>query len=688
MALSTVYRVVTRYETDTSRAENRLTRLTRRTDRLGRQADRVRAKFQRMFAFLKTAAIGAATIGIGLLTRRAVQLNSEIENTEISIASAFALQGLGSFESNMQRATKLMGQFRKAAITSPGESRDIAAIIGTTAPALASVAPTNQEIVQFGTRALGAAFSQLQGNVKLAREQLLQILQGRGGADVALFQILKQPLAKQLGLSGVQDVTASLNEVARTDPRKFFTALNTSLAKLDDANKAFATTFTGLWASIQEVLNNTLLTAARPLFDFMKKQFQNVLRWAEDNHAEIEAFAKTLGEKLVKGFKLAARAVKLVATNLEVVVSLLGAVMARRAGLAIAAAIAPGGMVRGAGSFVRRNVASGLARGRQAAGLARSGAAGAAGFAGDALGEILFGGTLGPGRGLGAKFVRGVKGAPGAVVRGAQGAVGGLRSGVFGAMNFVGQRGLGGTLKAGAGALAAGGKGVLGLLATGFNGLLTVAAPLVVVLGMVVGAFRVLKDTTNDATQFLMTSWEELMRMLDVVAAQFGFEGGFVKAVKEFVDWLGTGVVGVFGLVIKGVERVVAAFSFMVAVFKGFAFGIGTVIERVRSGGISALLDAPSIISQSVKDQLKERDKKIVEAMRERQRRLEEEQKKEEEKKKKTDTLKKTRPKVDVTIQQDFKGEANPDRIAFATRDLLERSLFRNKRAAAVLAGG
>lgn len=681
MALSRVYRVVTRYETDSSRAESRLTRLQNKTDRLTERTERLQSRFRGLFSFLGRAATGSAALGLGLMARRALTLNKELENTKVSIASAFQLQGLGSFETNMSRATGLMEQFRKAAITSPGESRDLASIVRTTAPALAQVAPSDKEIVQFATRGLGAAFSQMDGNVRLTQDQLLQMMQGRGGSDLALFNVLKNPLAEQLGVTGAADMTKAINDVAKKDPRKYFEALNRSLADLDDANKAFAMTFTGLWASIEEVFNNTLLTGAQPLFDYLKSEMQTLLKWAEDNHAEIEEFARTIGEKLTRGFKLAAGAVKLVANNLEGVAALLSVIIARKAGLALAGAMGPGGMWGGARGFVGRNVASGMAVGSRVGSSLRGGARGALGFAGDAVSELLFGFLGGPAVGRGGRMVQGIRNAPG-------------RLKAAGMRQVLGQGITFDTLGAGAkklsgvagGAAMAGGKGFLAALATGMSGLLTVLLPLTIVIAMVAGTFRVLKDDANVATTFLKTSWEELMATLDLVAAQFGQGGGFVQAVKDFVDWLGTGVVGVFGLVVKGVERVVAAFSFMIAVFKGFAMGIGNAVKAIQQNPLSGFKQLPQLIGAGIESELEKRNDLQRQVLVERAKRKAEEEAREEKRKKDKENMR--RPPVNVTVIQQIETDANPDRIAFKTRDILEKSLFRNRRSASLLTGG
>lgn len=218
------------------------------------------------------------------------------------------------------------------------------------------------------------------------------------------------------------------------------------------------------------------------------------------------------------------------------------------------------------------------------------------------------------------------------------------------------------------GALKAPLLAIFGSLSTFF----TIAAPLAVVIGMLVGTFRVLKDTTNEATQFLMTSFDELMIALDTIAYQFGSDGGFVESVMKFVDWLGTGVVGVLGIGVKIVERVTTAFSWLFAVIKGIGLGIGNIITKIQEDGFRAAFD-PSFVkkafSSGMDQAMQERREAERKAYLERQKR--EKKKKEEEEADGVAAGGAKPPEVNVTIQQTITTDANPDRIAFRVGEVI-----------------
>lgn len=698
--ITTLYNVVTKYRTDTRGAKKDVDRLADSTERLEDKTKRTQGAFSSLGATIKTALAGAATVGVGLLTRHVVGLQSEVENAEIQIASVFSTNKIHSFGKGLERARGLMKRFRKAAITSPGESRDILSIFTSAAPALfRSGNIDDAQLQQFGTRGLATALTLGGGDIKTTGQQLSQILLGQGGADNKIFQALRKPLREALDIDEVGSAfVEQFNRIANTAPRRVFDALMESMASLDAANEAFATTFTGLWGSMKETANEFLLKATRPLFDEMKTSFQDVLGLATDNDEALDELAKTVGEKLAKGFRFLADAVKLAKDNIDgliVSASVLGTI---KVGGALRSSLA-GGVLSKAGGVLRQG---GAAR-RKIGGALKGGARAGAGFAGDVLGELLFG-SLGSGKGggLGGRIVRGVKGAPGALK------AAGARQIAGKGITFA-SLGKGATaLKGGLGAAASGGFAGLKAILVGAAGaastLATVLLPLTVIIGMVAGTFRVLKDDTNEATQFLKLSFEELMIALDTLAAQFGFsgEGGFVGMLKSVVDWLGTGVVGVLGLVVKGVELLVSAFSTLVTTIKGLAFGIANIFEGLRAGEITSFDDASAAFSRGFDDAQEQADDALRAAFRRRQKETEESQgtgptPQEERamlaeanrKAREKEIADKTKPKLDIKVENkvNVETDADPDRIAFRTAEMTVDSLRRVRRSVRGLPG-
>ena len=192
------------------------------------------------------------------------------------------------------------------------------------------------------------------------------------------------------------------------------------------------------------------------------------------------------------------------------------------------------------------------------------------------------------------------------------------------------------------------------------------------------------------STIFLRTSWNELRITFDGLLAQFGMGGGGMgEAIKRFTDWLGTGVVGVFGIAVKAVERLVAAFSTLVTFFKA----LGSTVKQAFSGDILsgedfaksfgknfARFDAQRIAGENAtrrKIAEEQRQEAFIKSNREYEeiarKRIEEQRKKNEL------TNKKARPpvKVQVNNYNDIRAEADPDQIALSLEKITASSIER-----------
>lgn len=603
--IGTLYTINARYVADTTGAQTNVERLAATNDRAARSVDGLASRFSRMGGVAIASLAGVATLGIGVLTRKIVDLNREAADAQIGVASVLSINGLGTFNQGMTRAKGLMERFKKAAITSPGESRDLQNIFTRTAPQLARFNPNDAEITQFTTRGLAAAFTLMGGDVDLTGDQLSQIMGGQAGSDNKLFQSIRAPLMKNAGVKATEPTKAveEFNKLTAKNPQKVFEALQKTLGSLDQANMAFANTMTGRLGSLSELSNNWLKDMSGPLFERVNGMFGKLIDYADKSSGKLDELASTVGRKLADGFDRAQRLALALVHNLKTIV-MLGAAP----GLYMAASALSGSgalaSVGGLGGYAGR--AGGY--GRAAAGsVGRGVAAGARGILGapgallSFAGDALFGNTFASAVGGGPNMSRGARLARGASAARA-GFMPGLRSGLSSAgallmsdpathlraLEARRQAG-GGLLRMGAASVGAPAVGLLKGAAVGLSGLSAVLVPLIVVLGMVVGTFRVLKDGANEATQFLKTSWSELRIVFDTIAGQFGAGGGFGGAVRSFVDWLGTGVVGVLGVAVKVVAEVANGFSWLIVVLKGLAYGLNSIYEVYNKKGLRGL---------------------------------------------------------------------------------------------------
>jgi hypothetical protein len=664
MPLSTLYKVVTRYETDTRGAEAKVDRLARKAEKHAKAVEKARNAWALFGTALKGLAVGGLTIGLGLVTRRMFQLTQSAEDAQIQIAAVFEQSNPGKFEKNLSRAGDLFKRFQKSSITSPATSQDFLTLFGGVAPGVAPLGVSNNTIDQFISRAVPAAKAFTGGDYEQAGRDLLQMIQGQAGSDTKTFNSLKADLFKRTKTSN----TEGFNKLAKANPRKIFDAINESLSSMDAVNKKFGASFGGLLASVQEFADGFLRTIGGPVVKEASKILQRMTGWFAENADAVEEMGKKIGGKFADGLRLAESLSKSILNNFTGI-AVVGSAIAAKKLFGLGSFVSSS--IGGAGGAVRKGLSANLGAASRIGGSALRAPGRLAMGAVGGVGELMFGGMMGPRQDRLSKGFRGLKAA-------------GRRQIMGGGVNFE-------TLNRGAGALKAGAMGAISggipALAGAFSTLATVLFPLIVVIGMIAGTFRVLKDGANEATIFFRNSVDELMIALDTIAGQFGAEGGFASGIMSIVDWLGTGVVGILGVGVKVVERLASAFSYMFAVFKGIALGIGSMITRIQTDGFSAAFD-PNFVkkafSEGMAQSMAERRAAELKAYKAR-----EKKKKEKEKKKEEEGVVsggKPAPKISVTIHQQITTDANPDRIAFRVGEVIGDTMRKFPRAAAGVA--
>ena len=641
----------------------------------------------------------------------------------------FAVNKVHTFNAGLVRSRQLLDKFNRASAASPGTGADFQTIFKAAAPTLLANVKgiTDNEITQFASRGLAAAFTLRAGaGTEQVGSELNQILAGQAGADNALFSSIRGQLFKNLGIrGGGAKGTEAFNKKAAADGRKTFEALLKTLADLDDANAAFGQTVTGLFGTLKQQANDLTNTAFRPLFTRMRDGFAGFVKEITDSKSELNGLAKLVGEKLAGAWDMLRRATRAAADNMNLFIVLGTGVAMKRAVAAFTASAALGGVGVGPVGLARGYAAGAIGAGSAALGGARRAGARAVGLAGRPVGAALgFAGDFLFGRAIGgpASGRRGARLAAAGRTALAQSG-GSLLGAGFNLAGGVGRRAGAGiaaratTARAAIGSALVRNGGVQGLAAAGLAkgaavgagaikgltvGLLKfgiVAAPLIVIAGMLAGTFLVLKDSTNEATQFLKTSFSELRIALDSVAAQFGFtgaSGGFGGMLKRFATWLGTGVVGVLGLAVKGVELVVSAFGRLVSAFQAIGLTIGQLFEDIKNKNVGGLRSIGDNFKNNFEAAEKARKAAILDAMKREQERRKRDADEEAARKKRLaerkareaaaaallkkekENARKGRAKVQVNVtnQNTIVTDADPDKVALSVEEINATSIL------------
>lgn len=716
--IKTIYNVETRY---TVKDETRqpMARAAKQADHLADNLERVERQAARAGGGLGRMLSGLAGLGLGggllAMLGHVGKLTSEAENAQIAIASAFSINGVMSFSKGMERAKRLMGEFKKAAKASPGEARDFQTIFQTTAPQLAKLGLSDKQITSFTSRSLAAAFTVGGGDVKTTASQIGQLLQGQGGADNNIYQALKKPLLAAAGIKEKDSskATEAFNKLAANNPAKVFDALMKSLSSLDEANVAFGKTFTGMWGSLKDSVNDFLSNAIGPLSEKANKTFSDFLGWIEKNDRGITRMRDALAQGLVKALDGVLSVSQALLANWQALALLATGLAAPK--ILTAGAAGAGQLTGAAGAYATRTlslagagVAGGRALAARAAGGVRAAGGRALSFAGDALFADSFGAALGgpQSQSRGARFARGVRGAPGRLASGARGVIGALGSDPAVALRALEARRQagGGFLKMGAAALSAPAglaAGGIKMLVLGLGSLAAILVPLAVIGIGIAGVFEQMKNKSSEARQFLMLSISELRIQLDLLARQLGLGGGAGEAFANIRKALGEGFVGVAGIVVKAVDGMVWAFNQLILVAKSFGYGIGNLMENYNRTGVYAL--TPGGIKDAFEGGYREANMEYKAAERaayeaDSKRKLDDAKKASDDEyskladaaiKKGAEAAAGTIGDTNITVNNTVKVETNadPDRIAFRVGEVTVASVYEARTSAIVPRG-
>ena len=679
MSLSTVYDVQARYRADTRGARSEMSALRREASGLERSINASKSALAMFGKIAIGVGTAAAAGGLAMLTRRAGQLQSQIEGARISLASVFNLNGLSTFEGGMRRATSLVTKFRQQAAKSMGGTMDFVTVAQNLMPQLSRMNPSDTEIQKLTGQGVGAAFSIMGGDTQQTGMDLQRMLGGQASmGENRLFTLIGNQLMARLG---VQD-TEGFNKVAKAagGVRKVYEALVTTLGAFDKANERAANTMQGQWATFQDQIDSFLLRASEDLFGGIVERLKSANNWLDQNQDKVDQIARRVDSALVTGLDAAVNAASMLARHLDTVLVTM---------TAMGAAKFLGGGDMGAGL---RTMNAGMSRGVSAVG------GGALDLLGGFGGNVSRSGAAARSR-LAFRMATPLQRA-GMTVRGAGRAAMGAGRSAIGRLSMSAlratdayslatplQRGgmlAKGAARGGAGAVArVGGALGLGKLGGALTGLLRVAGPVGLAIGAVVSVMDVLQDKTSDVGGFFWEMVAEMREALDSLASSFGFggsEGGFMGMMKKLKTFVGEVLVLALSTGVMAITKFVEGINFVVDVVRAAAATFGEMYMQYdrAGGGLTGLraIDIAAAADAAWKWTKQQRAKDDAQAEYLRKKREEEEEAK--------DDLKEnvdTKPKLEVKVElhQTITTDASPDRIAFKTMDLIEEAFYNRR---------
>lgn len=640
MPLSSVYNIETRYRVDSKKARRAVDSLGERMEKLSKSAERTKNRLTGLFTGLMAGAGAAGIAGVGLATRHMVKLGMATESAKISIAGIFSTVGDKSktFTQNLERAQTLFDKFGEASIQSPFDRYDFADVFGAAAPVLAStqLGLTDDQITQLTGRATMAAKIFNQGDMEQTGRDLVQMIQGTAGMDTKTYAALQVELFDQLGVSS----TEAFNQIAKSNPTKVFEAINKALKGLDPALKSYGSSFEGLFSTITEQINIGFMHAWDAFKGEVKDDLSDVADYLKAHRDEIKAYASSAGKLLGNTFEKIGQMAAFAATHIK----------------GLTAAVIALGAVKGIG--VGLNVA-------------------------ELAGLRLVGGRGGLG-GLWDKAKSGLAGSS-SLQKAASGG-GGYRQAMYLAPIIAKQdpsKGTLGGLIPKVGGLASL-SSMFSSLASAAGPLVGILAPLTAIIAGIAGTFKIL---TSDAQslglnarlvkEYFGDAVDRLLVSLDSLAKKFGSDG-IGDLIGNFVEFMGTGFVGILGLAIDTITLFVIGIDNLVSLLMASVNTMADMYLQWQNagGGIMDIFDVDvglahkrglksafkdsAVVAAYGDDDISKKADNILGGLKDR-----------------SESTKKPEnqgtPKVNVTnhITQHIRTEASPDRIALRAADVI-----------------
>jgi hypothetical protein len=232
---------------------------------------------------LGTMAIGA---GIGAAIYGVTHLNTELEQTSLSLAAIFNAQGYThNFTDAMGLAGDQVAKMKQDVKTLPGDLGQLAAIMTTIATPSAQAGASPDEIRKLAGRSM--LVGQILGvdQATTARE-MAQLLSGRAGAH--------NILGTRLGFVG-----GAAKELNADSPAKRMAEVNAQLAKFGPAAEAFGHSWVSIFTTFKDDIKYSLLApATSPLFEAVKKSMVDADGWMTANQRQVGNFVGRLGNGL------------------------------------------------------------------------------------------------------------------------------------------------------------------------------------------------------------------------------------------------------------------------------------------------------------------------------------------------------------------------------------------------------
>ena len=292
-----LYRVRTLYEVEGNK--DGVSSLSSGLRSLGGIVDRVAGGVRSLVTTTALLGGAAAVGGIALLAHGVANLNAHAEETSLTIAGMVraagvtnASGGLASWGESMEFAQQAMRQIREDAAALPGTEEDFIEIFRSGLPGALNAGMRAADVSQFTNRfgAVGRAF---QIDAQQIGRDLNLMLQGRAGAQVAMWNALRSHIGK------------SSEEFNKMSAPERLSALQGALGHFNELIAGYQDTWEAQWSTAQSHATRVRTIFSRPMFDAAKSAVAGLNELYDRNAVAIREVAYGAGTVLANAFERA-----------------------------------------------------------------------------------------------------------------------------------------------------------------------------------------------------------------------------------------------------------------------------------------------------------------------------------------------------------------------------------------------
>lgn len=263
-------------------------------NQLSALGDRIRGTGSMFGGVVQSAvALGASYVGINALaggfmsmTRSAAAFESQMQSTEIGLASVMASVEGVSFQQAQQLASGAFSDLTEEALRSTATTEQLFGIYSAIYGPIRNAGYAMDDVLGITSNTALAA-SALGVDFQQASRDVSAMVRGSAGIDVRLYSALHSMGA----------ITEDAQEFNRLSQGERIARLQTALQGFEEAGNAYATSLPGVTSSFTDISEQLRRAAFRPVFDMLARSIGSVNDRLLANREGIETVLSNLGTR-------------------------------------------------------------------------------------------------------------------------------------------------------------------------------------------------------------------------------------------------------------------------------------------------------------------------------------------------------------------------------------------------------